>query len=176
MVATTEAQLYTIEGVAAAILMVVTAYLILNTTFILTPGDTHINDMQLEQLGNDILRMMDTADKYDDEGVNYYENKSSFLEKELSKSIIDPEIFTKKFIDEFHYYAGDNNLKMSASAFYRNGTAIMPLPLFWDAYAAPPLTNRDHYVKVTRWVHLHNPQWGDNQPKTVLLEVLLWRD
>lgn len=51
MVDCSEAQLFTIEGVAAAILMVLTAYLIINSTYLLTPGDTHISDMQLEQTG-----------------------------------------------------------------------------------------------------------------------------
>ncbi|NYT07821.1 MAG: hypothetical protein GKC05_06165, partial [Methanomicrobiales archaeon] len=41
-------QLYTIEGLAAAVLMVVTAYLVISTTTILTPQDVHIIDMQLE--------------------------------------------------------------------------------------------------------------------------------
>ena len=54
------ARLYTIEGVAAAIIMVVTAYLVISTNTILTPQDTHIPDMQLEQLGHDALVIMDT--------------------------------------------------------------------------------------------------------------------
>ena len=46
---TTDGQLYTIEGIAAGILMITTAYLILSTTSIFTVGDTHISDMQVEQ-------------------------------------------------------------------------------------------------------------------------------
>jgi len=70
---TEEGQLYTIEGITAAILMVLTAYFILNSTSILTPGDTHISDMQLEQLGNDALKMMDTAKSFDATGSTIYE-------------------------------------------------------------------------------------------------------
>ena len=54
------AQLYTIEGFAAALIMVITAFLVLNATSVYTAGDTHINDMQLEALGTDALKMMDT--------------------------------------------------------------------------------------------------------------------
>ena len=54
--------LYTIEGVAAGVLVITTAYLVVSTTMVFTPGDTHIIDMQLEQLGNDALAMMDTPD------------------------------------------------------------------------------------------------------------------
>ncbi len=62
-------QLYTMEGIAAGLVMLLTAYLILSTTSIYTPGDTHIPDMQLEQLGSDVLAMMDTPDS--DGGENH---------------------------------------------------------------------------------------------------------
>ncbi|WP_048112585.1 hypothetical protein, partial [Methanoculleus sp. MH98A] len=55
-------QLYTMEGVAAGIIMLLTAYIVISTTSVYTPGDTHITDMQLEQLGSDVLAMMDTPD------------------------------------------------------------------------------------------------------------------
>ena len=48
------------EGIAAAILMVFTMYLVMSTATTYTPGDAHISDMQLEQLGNDALLMMST--------------------------------------------------------------------------------------------------------------------
>ena len=55
-----EAQLYTMEGIAAGLIMLLTTYLVLGSTSVYTPGDTHITDMQLEQVGSDILRVMDT--------------------------------------------------------------------------------------------------------------------
>ena len=60
MVNSDRAQLYTIEGFAAALIMLITAFLVLNATSVYTAGDTHINDMQLEALGTDALKMMDT--------------------------------------------------------------------------------------------------------------------
>ena len=39
-------QLYTIEGITAGIIMLVTAYLVLVATAVFTPGDVHITDMQ----------------------------------------------------------------------------------------------------------------------------------
>ena len=53
-------QLYTIEGFAAGLIMVMTAYLVVNATSVYTAGDTHINDMQLEALGSDALKMLGT--------------------------------------------------------------------------------------------------------------------
>ena len=61
MINTDGGQLYTIEGFAAALIMVITAFLVLNATSVYTAGDTHINDMQLEALGTDALKMMDVA-------------------------------------------------------------------------------------------------------------------
>ncbi|NLM28863.1 MAG: hypothetical protein GX216_00315, partial [Methanomicrobiales archaeon] len=58
-------QLYTMEGVAAGLIMLLAAYIVVSTTSIYTTGDTHIPDMQLEQLGSDVLAMMDTPDSID---------------------------------------------------------------------------------------------------------------
>ena len=57
-----EGQLFTIEGIAASLIMLMTAYLVLNATSVYTPGDTHINDMQLEVIGNDALKMLNTPE------------------------------------------------------------------------------------------------------------------
>ncbi len=54
-------QLYTIEGISAGLIMLMTAYIVVNSTSIYTPGDTHISDMQLEVIGSDTLTMMNTA-------------------------------------------------------------------------------------------------------------------
>ena len=56
----TDGQLYTIEGFAAGLIMIMTAYLVVNATSVYTAGDTHISDMQLEALGSDALTMMGT--------------------------------------------------------------------------------------------------------------------
>jgi len=56
----TSGQLYTMEGISAGVIMILTAYLVLGSTSVYTPGDTHITDMQLEQVGADVLKIMDT--------------------------------------------------------------------------------------------------------------------
>jgi hypothetical protein len=58
-VVNTDGQLYTIEGIAAGLIMLLTALIVVNSTSVYTPGDTHISDMQLEVLGGDALEMMD---------------------------------------------------------------------------------------------------------------------
>jgi hypothetical protein len=59
-----DGQLYTIEGFAAALIMILTAYMVVNATSVYTAGDTHISDMQLEALGTDALIAMDTNESH----------------------------------------------------------------------------------------------------------------
>ena len=61
MVRDERGQLYTMEGIAAALIMLATIYLVINATSVYTAGDTHISDMQLEALGSDALMMIDQA-------------------------------------------------------------------------------------------------------------------
>ena len=55
-------QLFTIEGIAAALIMLATVFIVVNTTSVYTPGDTHVNDMQLEVIGSDALKMLNTPE------------------------------------------------------------------------------------------------------------------
>jgi hypothetical protein len=168
-----EGQLYTIEGIAAAILMVLTAYIILNSAYIITPGDTHISDMQLEQLGNDVLRMMDTRTFFDANAPGIYAQKQSDLEVWLSDP--HPELKQDIFKDQFRLYGNDERLQMSAVFYYwdEDSNTLKPVP-----FATTPSTGREHSITVTRWVYLDNPGWdpGPENSQTVLLEVRLWRD
>ncbi len=90
-----EGQLYTIEGIAAAALILTTVYLVLNSTMVFTPGDTHVYDMQLEQLGNDVLAVMDQPTY-----VGYHEQ--SLSQRARLKSILKIMInadFTEIFVN-----------------------------------------------------------------------------
>lgn len=161
-------QLYTIEGVAAAILMVVTAYLVISSTTILTPQDVHIIDMQLQQLGNDALAVMDTPDQAGEES-------------NLSRYVNSPDgniSFHKEFLDLINSTTGDtrDRLKYNASVFYWDPAVQTPLNFTFggDQYY------RENAVKVTRWVYIENPNGYvfpelPESPHSVLLEVLLWR-
>ena len=164
-------QLYTMEGIAAGLIMLLAAYIVVSTTSIHTTGDTHIPDMQLEQLGSDVLAMMDTPDSVDGESqlVKYINNAN----------VAD---FRKEFKDTFLTYcnattdSSGDNLHMSAIITYRSGEAINKYELVSDE----TWTGRENAVRVTRWVHLDkNPDrfeiHHDNRVRAVLVEVLLWR-
>jgi len=160
-------QLYTMEGIAAGLVMLLTAYLILSTTSIYTPGDTHIPDMQLEQLGSDVLAMMDTPDS--DGGENHLVNL-------INRS--DRDGFNSTFLEYCNARTnGDpDTIHMSASVAYRDGDRIEEHQL---VEPDETWTGRESAVRVTRWVQLDQQSTrGDpygSRAQAVLVEVLLWR-
>jgi len=157
-------QLYTMEGVAAGIIMLLTAYIVVSTTSIYTTGDTHIPDMQLEQLGSDVLAMMDTPDT---------NGTKSALETFVNAT--DGSAFNNTFLDYCNMTTSGtlDNLHMSANVTYRSESEIKE-----HLFVAPDesWTGRESAVRVTRWVQLPsgNP-YDESRARAVLVEVLLWR-
>jgi hypothetical protein len=164
-------QIYTIEGLAAGVLMVVTAYLIVSTTTVFTQQDVHITDMQLEQMGNDALAMMDTP------------NVLLSADGSLETSDLESYVFTNNYLDFKQQFLGyvngttgtsPDNFKINASLFYRNDTGINSYAFGGDPYY------REDAVKVSRWVYLPNSVASQSDirsgKQSVLLEVLLWRE
>jgi hypothetical protein len=175
-----QGQLYTIEGVAAALIMLFSAYLVLGATSVYTSGDTHISDMQLEQLGTDALRMMNTP-------TDNSSSKSS-LQDILYYNGVEGQFNGTRFNTIFLNYVNNktgskidnapNGLHYNATVTYYNiankTTGTLPL------YANSNLTGGEHPVRVTEWVIVDKtfPGGGgtDVKPRAVLVEVLLWRD
>ena len=168
-----EGQLYTIEGVAAGVLMIFTAYLVMSTTTVYTPGDTHISDMQLEQLGTDALQMMNTP-------VNGVQSESPL------QTIVEQNngtAFNTMFLNYVNNETGSktDNLHYTASVTYRNMTDTNPNAT-WNYPLASNrnLTGVEHPVRVTEWVIVDTtlPPGAPYSPeeRAVLVEVLLWRD
>lgn len=176
-------QLYTIEGFAAALLLVFTIYLILGGTNILTPGDTHINDMQIEQLGNDVLAVMDINETYGTGDA--YEAKKSPLESYVMTNSSGPGYFRNKFnktVNEQYDGSDTRPLSFSADVWYRSVTNTIAYYHFADSRK---VTGTENAVKVSRWVHLSGKPTGlgspenlamRDAPQSVLFEVTLWRD
>jgi hypothetical protein len=172
---TDEGQLYTIEGIAAAFMIVVTAYLVISTTSVLTQQDVHIIDLQMQQLGNDALGMMDCPDTY---GVG----SQSVLEEAISET--NPELFNQTFlglVNSPRNFAGSGSdrLNYSAVIYYRNPSGtIEHVPFGGGTYY------RENSVKVSRWVFLPKkssslpllPNLTNSVNRSVLLEVQLWRE
>lgn len=166
-----EGQLYTIEGIAASVLVMTTIYLVLSTTTILTPGETHVYDMQLEQLGNDILGVMDINATWVDNGYGYVKSPLQvYIEKD------DGAGFSTHFLDLAKQTIGEENfanINLNATITYRSASDI-----YSYTFNCTRDYSRERAVKITRWVNIddkHTNPHLEARNQTVLLEVLLWR-
>ncbi len=166
-------QLYTMEGVAAGVIMLLTAYIVISTTSIYTPGDTHIPDMQLEQLGSDVLAMMDTPDTNGStsELVGFVKNETGTM---------GGNDLRDKFLAGCKMRSGDpdDNLRAQVYLSYRTSGGSVNTTLL--SSPDPEFTGRENAVRVTRWVQLPSGNYGIpnmeiSRPHAVLVEVLLWR-
>lgn len=173
MVVRDGATLYTIEGVAAALLMIVTATIVFQAISIYTPGDTHIDDMLLEQLGADALAVLDLPAGIDPgtptqlEMILFTGDASGF------HTAFSPHLQRRS-------YAADDPIQYVATISYRVGDEVKTMPFASSAH----YTNRDPAVRVTRLVHLDRnhglvsptlPDIQRDRVQVVLLEVILWR-
>ena len=162
-------QLYTMEGVAAGIIMLLTVYIVISTTSIYTPGDTHIPDMQLEQLGSDALAMMDTP---------HAKDLKSDLEDFVNTN--NSTDFESTFLNYCNTRtSGADDLHMSANVTYRDANLNV---ITEHQFVEPDYTwtGRESAVRVTRWVQLDYQNSPPRDPygtrtQAVLVEVLLWR-
>ena len=168
-----EGQLYTIEGFAAALIMVVTAFLVFSTATVYTPGDEHIVDMQLEQMGNDALVMMDTPDS---------NGGASILKEYIQKN---DDSAKAEFINDFNYhlqhFSGSteqmNDLRYAATIFYRNltgGVASYPFTSSGENVAHEPSVMATRWVKIDHEVEKYSPTDMEDREQYVLIEVLIW--
>jgi len=164
-------QLYTIEGISAGLLMIVTAYLVVSSTTVLTPQDVHITDVQLEQLGNDALAMMDTRNTYT--GPRSPLQDYVFYDDSTNKS---------NFEQQFLLYCNStpfgrmDDLRFNATIHYINNANEQS---FYTYYEPPGYDYyRENAVKVSRWIYLEGKPPNspvEDKPQIVLMEVLLWR-
>ena len=165
-----DGQLYTIEGVAAGLIMLLTAFIVVGTTSVYTPGDTHITDMQLEQMGSDALHMMNTP------------NTSAASAESALQSMIknnEKDRFRETFFSFCNTTAGGttDNLQYSTDVYYRD-TLTNSVKRYHFAESRN-LTGGEHAVRVTEWVYINGggvPPPLDNRVQAVLVEVLIWRD
>lgn len=163
-----DGQLYTIEGIAAGLMLLMTAYIVVNSTSVYTPGDTHISDMQSEVLGNDALTMMNTAPNGSAaetplqtivETGNAAAFSTLFLNTINSRANVEPD--TIQFMANVTYVRPDNSV---------NSTPL--------STSSRPFSGTEHAVHVSQWVVVDNkiPDSNLQRKRAELVEVLLWRD
>jgi hypothetical protein len=164
-------QLYTIEGFAAGLIMVMTAYLVVNATSVYTAGDTHINDMQLEALGSDALKMMDVAPNSTD--------SISPLQEIITYTPANAEnaTFNTIFRDYTDRIGAGPNHDIQFIANYTCRDTTDDSTKYFPISSSRDLSGGEHTVKATKWVIVNKAVCGNApQNRAVLVEVLLWRD
>lgn len=183
------AQLYTMEGIAAGLIMLLTTYLVLGSTSVYTPGDTHITDMQLEQVGSDILRVMDTPLTLNDTRIDYRPNRTDL---ELMVSTTERTGFNNTFMGTYFCRTRNptpvakeisvmcNDISINASIWYVTQSNSLASYLFYQPNPGS-LSGIGPGVRVTHWIHAGRKPGGDapsdmrNEAQVVLLEVLIWK-
>lgn len=172
MVTRESGQLYTIEGIAAAMILLMTAFIVVNTTSVYTLGDTHISDMQLEVLGSDTLNMMNTA-------PNSTLGKSPL---QMMIEIDDAGQFRTMFLDIVNSRAttaSRDRIQFQANVTYVNKDGVVSNTVLSDS--PHPHVGGEHPVRVSEWVIVEKkfPECSSadcSGKHAVLVEVLLWRD
>ena len=177
------AQLYTIEGVAAALIMILTAFFVVNATTVYTAGDSHISDMQLETLGSDALTIMGSPTN-----TAMYSSGTNPLRMIIENPVSVPnETFRTMFLN----LANGNETGLPID--YNTANSTMDYIQFNASYTCRDLTNNavtsfpisysrnltggEHTVRATKWVIVNKDVCGNvKQDRAVLVEVLLWRD
>jgi hypothetical protein len=182
-----KAQLYTMEGIAAGLIMLLTAYLVLGSTSVYTPGDTHITDMQLEQVGSDILKVMDTPRSLTS---SLQSNRSDL---ELIVNTTNAE-FYKNFMTDYlcndkavarETAVGCSGIQINAFVWYRGNSLGSYNLLYSQDLNILNLSRSEPGVRVTHWIHTNGPPHGNipaadknsmsPEPQELLLEVGMWK-
>jgi hypothetical protein len=171
----TGGQLFTIEGIAASLIIIMTAYIVVNTTSVYTPGDTHISNMQLEVMGNDALNMMNTA-----------QNSTGETPLQTIVEQGDSASFRTMFLNIVNNRTGTSP---DTIQFQANVTYLMQ-PDYQVVNSSILSTSNEsfykgvHAVRVSDWVIVQKTAHDFPECTTqacsgkhaVLVEVLLWRD
>lgn len=172
MVRDDRGQLFTMEGVAAALIMLATMYSVINATSVYTAGDTHISDMQLEALGSDALNMMDVA-------PNISVDKTPLQEIiEITPLNTENTTFREMFLTYVNAAGSGpaHDIQFNATYTCRGESGIPPTSSYIIS-STRNLTGGEHTVRATRWVIVNKDVCNDGEkPRAVLVEVLLWRD
>ena len=172
------AQLYTIEGIIAAITMILTALIVLGSVSLYTPGDAHISDMQLHQLGADAMQILDTGRALQGSSdPDYYIAKNSPLENYIFSNN------TEGFYIEFNKLLNEKSepkdrVKFETKVFFRSPDGIDVC----DFNKSMEPTGKENGIIVSRFLILNkSPDEGclskiENRYQAVLIESYLWRD
>ena len=169
-------QLYTIEGFAAALIMILAAIFVFGSTTVISAGDEHITDMQLEQIVNDALAMMDTSleigtisnltDYIQNPGMEFdFHSEFTDLIKSTTGAATVP--ISDIQYESTVYYRMENSDEVGNHTFVKS-----------KDYGGRDHAAREPSIRASRWVFIQHDIAGysnmRNGEQLVLLEVLVW--
>ena len=153
--------------------MLVTAFTVFNSGFVYTPGDAHISDMQIQQLGYDALAMMDTPG-------DMSPMSASPLAEMIQNNRRDQ--FKIEFNDYLNKHTGTtgivDSLEFNATVFNRDGSTPHSYQFSNSTMYETSQLTREPAISVTRYVWITDRPFAsgyDTGNQLVLLEVLIWR-
>jgi hypothetical protein len=158
--------------------MILTAYLVLGSTSVYTPGDTHLTDMQLEQVGADILKIMDTPETPG--GVSELEQLvHEYKGLEFRERFWTNYLMTHNIAAQETTGKGSSILAYATVYYYDRNEGTVKNYRFVDPLIE--YSGGQPGVTVTRFVKV--PDKGNmpieedliNRPRIVLVEVFLWK-
>ena len=167
-----DGQLYTIEGLAATLIILITALIVVNSTSVYTPGDTHIADMQLEVTGNDALDMMAHVSNISPDGTIGKSPLETIVENGDSAGFVTT---FNNFVNNRTASSKDRIQFMANVTYLRlDNTVNMSTPLGMTR----PISGGEHAVRVSKWIIVEGetPESSVVKKRAELVEVLLWRD
>jgi hypothetical protein len=167
-----DGQLFTIEGIAAGLIMLIAVYIVVNTTSVYTPGDTHINDMQLEVIGSDALKMMNMPE-------------TGAVGKSPLVRMVETNDGAAFFTSFNHILNNRTETRANTIQFMANVSYMKDANTVNSTFLgmSRPLTGGEHAVHISQWIIVENrkldPDWSAAYSRgkhAALVEVLLWRD
>ena len=161
-------QLYTIEGIFAAILVLISVYVVLETGMApsyLFPSPSGGEEVRLQQIADDALLILDTPERPGQEsplatlvreknGTGFVSDYRELLEE---KTGVSPTGSPVQFAAEVWYRDSDECL-------------VLPFGNSGDVYSGGPATRVSRFIALPEDAFL----WGGHC-QAVLLEVLVWR-
>ncbi len=172
-------QLFAMEGLIAAAIMITAAYLALGTVIPPANTDMHVSEMQLKQIGDDLLHMMDVPDG--NVGTGYLESVvyNASPNRGPVANAAAREGFNATLMNYLRKSTGAtinaDTLCYSAAIYCvdDSGEVIrLPFANYGDNTGRNPSVCCARYVAADDWGLI-----GQNSSDTaVRLEVLLWRE
>ena len=175
-------QLHTIEGLSAAVLMIVTIFFVTQGVTVITPQTESSLDAQLKQLGADALTVLDTEDPIDGILLKKYVAAWDGTEATITNPVPDSiDVNSSQFgsngkndLNHSLYLLLPKDVLYNVDLVYKNGSFMNTSSVILKGF--PP----DDSIAVSQLVTLHSddnirsPKLNTTDLKVVEARVILW--